>query len=359
MNNLFYRFSISVTLLLVVLFSCHEQQKQKIYPQDGINLSAGTYDFPEDPQTKKFLIKNIDDDFPDYLSKALVKYGYDILTRTSQIVGPNVEDENMRFAGNNLACGNCHVNGGLNAWGGSWIGVLDRYPTYRDKNGQVNDIQMRIGGCFERSLQGGPPANDSKEMSGIIEYFKWLSSDSILNSREKYSGYFKIDLPNRKADTIRGYQLYNTHCYICHGSDGEGVYFDKDDVSKGYIYPRLWGDSTYSLGAGMARLETFASFIKASMPYGTTAQDMVLSDEEAYDISGYVNIQERPISEGMEDDFPDRTTKGADVPYGPYIDDFPRIQHRLGPLQPIEEYYKSLKSSNESTKEEDKSLSNN
>lgn len=358
MKNPFYRCINLGFFLLFVLFSCHEKQKQKKHHKDGVNLSAETHEFPEVSETKKFLMKNIDDDFPDYLSKALVKYGYEVLTRTSQIVGPDVEDENMRFAGNNLACVNCHVNGGLNAWGGSWIGVDERYPKYRDKNGKVNTIQMRVEGCFDRSLEGTAPARDSKEMKGIVEYFKWLSSDSTLNSKEKYSGYYKIDLPNRQADTIRGHKLYNTHCYICHGSDGEGVYFDEANRSKGFIYPRLWGKETYSLGAGMARLEKFATFIKSSMPYGVTADDIILTDEEAYDISGYVNTRERPISEGMENDFPDLTTKGADVPYGPYIDDFPQIQHQLGPLQPIEEYYKTLKSSDESN-EEDKSSSNN
>lgn len=352
MNNIYSRFGFLATLLLVMLLSCNQQKKEKPYFPGDERLSAETYTYPEDSLTKKFLMKNVDDNFPDYLDKALVKYGYEILTRTSQIVGPDVEDEDMRLAGNNLACINCHVNGALNAWGASWIGVMDRYPKYRNKNGKVNDIHLRVTGCFERSLVGKPPAEDSREMSAIVEYFNWLSSDTILNSMDQFNGYFEIELPNRAADTIRGRQHYMNHCYVCHGSDGEGVYFDNADISKGYIYPRLWGDSTYSIGAGMARLETFAGFIKTNMPYGSTSHDVMLTDEESYDISGYVNMQDRPDTGDLDGDFPDRTTKGADVPYGPYIDDFPKIQHRLGPLQPIKEYYKSLQNNDKSNKAE-------
>jgi thiosulfate dehydrogenase len=45
----------------------------------------------------------------------------------------------------------------------------------------------------------------------------------------------------------------------------------------------------------------------------------------------------------LERDYPDRTTKPVDTPYGPFADDFPMEQHRLGPFGPIEAHYKSLK----------------
>ena len=46
---------------------------------------------------------------------------------------------------------------------------------------------------------------------------------------------------------------------------------------------------------------------------------------------------------GLDRDYPDRSTKPVDNPYGPFADDFPLEQHRFGPFQPIEAHYKALK----------------
>jgi thiosulfate dehydrogenase len=43
-------------------------------------------------------------------------------------------------------------------------------------------------------------------------------------------------------------------------------------------------------------------------------------------------------------DYPDRTT-AVDTPYGPYADDFPALQHKIGPFKPIEAFYAKLKGS--------------
>lgn len=51
----------------------------------------------------------------------------------------------------------------------------------------------------------------------------------------------------------------------------------------------------------------------------------------------------RPQMANLERDYPDRSTKPIDSPYGPYADDFPPGQHRFGPFQPIEQHYKALK----------------
>jgi hypothetical protein len=52
----------------------------------------------------------------------LVKYGYTLFTDTANQIGPTVADPARRFAGNNLACGNCHLQAGR-VWqkqGSSW-----------------------------------------------------------------------------------------------------------------------------------------------------------------------------------------------------------------------------------------------
>jgi len=45
----------------------------------------------------------------------------------------------------------------------------------------------------------------------------------------------------------------------------------------------------------MHRVLTAAQFIKGNMPLGTTADEPLLSDEEAYDVAGYINSFTRPL----------------------------------------------------------------
>jgi thiosulfate dehydrogenase len=42
----------------------------------------------------------------------LVKYGHALFTDTANEIGPSVSDPAKRFAGNNLTCQNCHLQGG-------------------------------------------------------------------------------------------------------------------------------------------------------------------------------------------------------------------------------------------------------
>lgn len=74
----------------------------------------------------------------------------------------------------------------------------------------------------------------------------------------------------------------------------------------------------------------------AALAGGLLADDgQAAKQPPAYDIAAYVNSQDRPRTEGLEDDYPDRSKKPVDCPYPPYADDFPRQQHKYGPFQPI------------------------
>ena len=46
---------------------------------------------------------------PDDANGRLVRRGRDLVTATYAHIGPEVADPAKRFAGNNLACGNCHL----------------------------------------------------------------------------------------------------------------------------------------------------------------------------------------------------------------------------------------------------------
>ena len=42
----------------------------------------------------------------------LIKYGHSLFTDTANQLGPAISDPAIRFAGNNLACQNCHLRAG-------------------------------------------------------------------------------------------------------------------------------------------------------------------------------------------------------------------------------------------------------
>ncbi len=124
---------------------------------------------------------------------------------------------------------------------------------------------------------------------------------------------------------------------MCHGDNGQGLQASLD-IRDGYLFPPLWGPDTFNDGAGMHRVLTAANFIKARMPLGQAD----LTDDEAFDVAAYINSTERPQMANLEQDYPDRSDKPVDGPYGPYADDFPIEQHRLGPFGPIRDFYRNL-----------------
>ena len=54
---------------------------------------------------------------PDDDHGRLVRRGRDLITATYAHIGPAVADEAKRYAGNNLACSNCHLNAGTKKFG--------------------------------------------------------------------------------------------------------------------------------------------------------------------------------------------------------------------------------------------------
>jgi thiosulfate dehydrogenase len=53
----------------------------------------------------------------------LVKYGHALFTNTANEIGPSVSDTAKRLAGNNLACQNCHLQGGTQPYAMPLMGV--------------------------------------------------------------------------------------------------------------------------------------------------------------------------------------------------------------------------------------------
>jgi len=262
----------------------------------------------------------------------LVKYGRALFTDTANEIGPDVSNVSKRFAGNNLACQNCHLQAGTQPFAMPMTGVWGQFPQYRGREGAVDTLEERINGCMERSMNGRALPLQSREMRAFSSYIRWLSTGVPDGAKLLGAGTLQIKEPERAADPGRGAEIYAQVCAACHRSDGLG---QRAQDGLGYQFPPLWGPDSYNNGAGMSRLLTAAAYALHNMPIGTRFDAPVLTDEQAYDAAGFVVSQNRPEKANLDKDFPIRLQKPIDTPYGPYADGFPPEQHRLGPFGPI------------------------
>src|SRR6516164_7449192 len=72
---------------------------------------------------------------PDDPFGILIKYGHALFTDTANEIGPTMSDPARRFAGNNLTCQNCHLQGGTQPYAMALIGVWGQFPRYRAREG--------------------------------------------------------------------------------------------------------------------------------------------------------------------------------------------------------------------------------
>ena len=282
---------------------------------------------------RDFDVSKLDDD----LNSEMIKYGYALIAETYKYIGPENGNPKMIYTGNNLSCKNCHLDAGTKPFAAPYLGVTARFPQYRGRENTIGSIEERINGCMERSMNGKKLPTDSKEMRAMVSYMSWLGKDIPAGHKVKGAGFAKIEIPDRAVDLENGKKVYDAQCIACHGEDGAGV---KNGNGLGYTYPPLWGDDTYNHGAGMNRVLTAAAFIKGNMPFGATADNPMISDENAYDVAGYIDSKQRPMKANTEVDYPDLKRKPVSTPYGPWDDDFSAEQHKFGPFPPIIAFYK-------------------
>jgi thiosulfate dehydrogenase len=264
-----------------------------------------------------------------------VRDGRDLITATYAHIGPNVADASSRYAGNNLACTNCHLQAGTKKFGLPLFGLFGDFPQYSARTGGEISIEDRINSCMTRSMNGRPLPVDSAPMQAMVAYIKFLSTGVAPGQQLPGLGTGRMRELNRAADPRRGQSLFAQNCAACHNTDGSGIRNSIPGSDLGYLVPPLWGTDTFNDGAGMARLITFANFIHFNMPHGTDYSDPQLSVEQAWDIAAYVLSHPRPNLAGTAHDFPDLQKKPVDTPYGPYADHFSERQHKYGPFAPI------------------------
>jgi len=226
-------------------------------------------------------------DMPSGPEGAAINLGKALITETKKRLPNNV--------GNGLNCSNCHLGAGTVALAGPYVGLQGVFPEYRNRGGNIDSLQERINDCFVRSMNGKALAWDSTEMNAILMYIHWLSTGVPVGTPVVGRGMGKVDTA-LKPDAAHGKQVYAEKCAVCHGATGAGT----PNPAGGYLFPPVWGNASFNVGAGMARTYTAAGFIKHNMPLG---QGGSLSDQDAIDVAEFMTHQPRPAFAAARNDY--------------------------------------------------------
>ncbi len=216
-------------------------------------------------------------------------------TRRGQAIVEKTFETLPENVGNGLHCTSCHLDGGTLAGAGPWIGLPPVFPEYRARSGRMDSLPRRVNDCFERSMNGTALDPEGQDMAAILDYMNFISRDAPGGKPPPGRGFKRIE-PPMTPDREAGAQKYATRCASCHGADGAGIVADGK-----YTFPPVWGDRSFNIGAGMARLDTASAFIRANMPRGAAG---TLSDQDAYDIADFMIHQPRPDFAGKVHDWP-------------------------------------------------------
>ena len=184
--------------------------------------------------------------------------------RRGFLIVENTPEHAPQYVGNQLSCGNCHLNAGQRLRALPYTGIAGTFPISRRREGRLFTLEDRIRGCFMRSLDGEQPPYDSEELLAISAYIAWLSEGMPVGESPDWQGQNVIGaqslIPIEELDPVRGRELYLRHCTACHGVDGQGV--DLQVVKPG----PLWGPESWNDGAGLARVYTLAGYLRYAMP---------------------------------------------------------------------------------------------
>lgn len=211
----------------------------------------------------------------------------------------HTRDSLPRNVGNRLQCVSCHAMDGTQKNTMSLVGVYARFPQYRARSGHVDLLEDRINDCFERSMNGRALSHTSADMRDMVNYMAFLSRGVPAGSRVEGQGVPALE--PLKGDSAAGRAQFATTCSPCHGANGEGT-------AAG---PPVWGTHSFNIGAGMARVNTAAAFIRAAMPQTAPG---TLTPQQAYDLAAYITSQPRPDFARKELDWP-RGDPPPDVAY--------------------------------------------
>lgn len=274
---------------------------------------------------------------PDTEQNAMIKLGQELLTHTSEYLGPEVADPAKRYAGTNMSCSSCHRAAATMPYAAPLIGTYGAYPQFQPRFGKTVTIENRINLCFTHSLAGRPIPEDSKEMKAFVAYIEYLSRGIPKGAKLIGEKEMVLEEPKRAANLEHGKEIFEQQCAVCHGEDGRGKRVGTVGDRKGYEFPPLWGPDATSESASMFRILSAFQYIYVNMPYGQSTWDRpALSKDDAYDVAGFVISHPRQPREGeVAKDFSNPYDKPPDFPWGPYVDSFSETQHKYGPFDAI------------------------
>jgi len=220
----------------------------------------------------------------------IIRNGHSLIVDTATRIGKSASDPQKRYAGNDLACKNCHLDAGLRPFAAPFVSTFATFPMLVDD--QVITLKERINGCMRRSMNGKNLPEDGPEMEALIAYIKFLGHGTPEGVRIAGMGLLPLPNPPLAADGGRGEKVYADLCASCHKEDGQG---QRNTLPQlGYSIPPLWGDDSFNAGAGMAKLAYAAAYIRANMPFGIRYLDPVLSEQQAWDVAAFMISKPRP-----------------------------------------------------------------
>ena len=266
---------------------------------------AGSESLAKDPDSHTPVPWSVPDvgALPDNDYGRLVRFGRTLLTATYAHIGPNAADPGKRYAGNNLACSNCHLDAGTKRFGLPLWGLANEYPQYSHQEGREITIVDRVNLCITRSMNGRTIPKDAPEIRAMVAYLDFLSTGIAPGQRLSGHGSGPISTLDRPADPKRGGAIYEKNCAVCHGTNGEGIRNGLPTMALGYLVPPLWGPDSFNTAAGMAHLTNAAPFIYSNMPNGTSYVAPRLSADEAWDVGAFIVSQPRPKKAAVDGRF--------------------------------------------------------
>ncbi len=208
----------------------------------------------------------------------LIAYGHDIIEHTPQLMA--------KYIRSGMSCEACHIDAGRKPHAGSLLGIYAKFPQWNKRSHRFITLQDRLAECFLYSMNGRPPAYDSREMIALTAYIAFLSRGAEVGTGFADQAY-EIAKPAHTPSIAAGKDVYAQRCTACHAADGAG---------RAGAFPPLWGKRSFNGGAGMHRVNTMAAFVRYNMPYGSAPN--TLSVQEAWDVAAYVLSHPRPKFNG-------------------------------------------------------------
>ena len=214
------------------------------------------------------------------------------------------------FVGNHLNCVNCHLDAGRKAQSAPLWGAYPLYPAYRSKTKHVDTFSERLRGCFTYSMNGKAPDPGDEVLVALEAYAYWMAQGAPVGQKLPGAGYGKVAAPAQVPSYQRGQAVFTAQCALCHGADGQG-----QRSGEVQVFPPLWGNRSYNWGAGMHEVDKAAAFIQANMPLGRGG---TLSAQDAWDVSTYINSQQRPQDPRFTQDVATTREQFHNSPYSLY-----------------------------------------